>query len=144
MEQERDVGTASPEADLEKRNRRSDRETRRLGLEWVYLRATIEAMRGLANASAEAFRVLNDELQTTDRVVERGSGTLFESVLKGNLEFVAQLAQTSEKVLEELRTARRAIEPTAFDYERLARMVAAEIMKNNPTAKDPIGDLRTQ
>ena len=97
--------------------------------------ATGEFYRGLADAVAESFRAFNAELDS-ERVDANGLTCSFmEGLAQGNAQFLETLSQSSRRVADHLRpetdeTVR--VVPAEIDYVRLARLVAAELKKDEP------------
>jgi hypothetical protein len=61
------------------------------------IRAACELLGGVAEASAEAFRVVNSH-------VSAEQPNVVEGILKGNARFLEHLSQTMEKVAERFRS----------------------------------------
>lgn len=104
--------------------------------------ATTEFYRGLAEAVANSFTALNDELNS-DRVNTEGlTCTLVEGLAEGNARFYETMAKSSRRVFDHLRPDRTVVVATEIDYDRLARMIAAELRKDaaagaTPRTSDP-------
>ena len=106
--------------------------------------ATAEILGGVSNASAEAFRSLGSSL-SAETVAGAGlRGSLLEGLRTGSARFFEELSHASERVFDSLRGPNARREPVQvpdaeslaqrIDYERLARLVAAE-MKQKPSGK---------
>lgn len=100
--------------------------------------ATVELLGGLSNASAESLHTLSNAL-TPDSVAAEGLGNrILVGLRDGNSRFFEELSNTSRRVFDALRAPRPeggTEAPDAdsvaqrLDYERLARLVAAEMKK---------------
>jgi hypothetical protein len=103
--------------------------------------AAAELLGGVSNASSEAFRALNLAM-TPEAVTSSGLGTsLYAGVRDGNVRFLEELSRTSRRVFDALNPpgpgeATRAApsEDVHIDYERLARLVAAELREREPAS----------
>jgi hypothetical protein len=97
--------------------------------------AVAQLLGGVANATADAFQELN-EAMTTELVTKYGLGaSVYMGVREGNVRFLEELSRTSRRVFDALRPP-NADEPQPaavsnggqpVDYERLAKLVAAEM-----------------
>lgn len=100
--------------------------------------ATNEFYRGLAEAVADSFSVFNREMDA-ERVAADGLTCSFiEGLAQGNAQFYETMSKASQRVFDHLRPRTDEREqPVAvdIDYERLARLVAAELRKDEPPAK---------
>jgi hypothetical protein len=99
--------------------------------------ATGEFYRGLAEATAESFRAFNDELHP-DNVEETGLTCSFiEGLAQGNAEFYETLSKSSERVFDQLRPEEEEVRtvPVEIDYDRLAKLIAAELRKDKAAKK---------
>jgi hypothetical protein len=105
--------------------------------------ATVELLGGASNAVAEAFRAVSQTL-TPEAVAATGfRASVFNGLRDGNVRFFEELSRTSQRVFDGLRGPRGAGETGGvpdpesvarnIDYERLARLVAAE-MKKKPSS----------
>lgn len=100
--------------------------------------ATVELLGGLSNASAESMRTLSIAL-TPESVADEGLGNrILVGLRDGNARFFEELSTTSRRVFDALRAPRAEdgrdvldADSVAqrLDYERLARLVAAEMKK---------------
>lgn len=100
--------------------------------------ATTEFYRGLAEAMAEALRSFNAELDTGDS--SKNLSTAFvDGVAEGNARFYEEIAATSRRAFEHLKNKREEPAPkiVVLDYEKLARLVAAELRKSDPNISMP-------
>ena len=98
--------------------------------------AVAQLMGGVANATAEAFQSLNQSM-TAEGVTKYGLGaSVYMGVREGNVRFLEELSRTSRHVFDALRPpGPDEPEPAAVpnggqppvDYERLAKLVAAEM-----------------
>jgi predicted lipid-binding transport protein (Tim44 family) len=97
--------------------------------------AVAELLGGVANATADAFQSLNQSM-TTELVTKYGLGaSVYMGVREGNVRFLEDLSRTSRRVFDALRPPDpNEPEPPAaanggqaLDYERLAKLVAAEM-----------------
>lgn len=96
--------------------------------------ATTELLGGLSGASAEAFRSMNAAL-TPDAVAAGGlRECVYAGLRDGNARFFEELSRTSRRVFDALRGPRADggadDDDDAIDYDRLARMVAAEMRRD--------------
>lgn len=102
--------------------------------------AAAELLGGISTATAEAFRSLNLSL-TPEAVTNTGLGaSIYAGVREGNVRFLEELSRTSRRVFDAFRPPASG-EPTSaapvsngIDYERLAKLVAAE-MRGQETAR---------
>ena len=84
---------------------------------------------GLAEASAQAFRSLNAKLEP-DYVRSKGlTASAIEGLAEGNARFLEELAKASRMVAQMVRARDPKTIPSApeIDYDRLAKLVAAEL-----------------
>jgi hypothetical protein len=97
--------------------------------------AVAQLMGGVANATADAFQSLNASL-TAEVVTKYGLGaSVYMGVREGNVRFLEELSRTSRRVFDALRPpnpdepapAAGANGGQPLDYERLAKLVAAEM-----------------
>jgi hypothetical protein len=97
--------------------------------------AVAQLLGGVANATADAFQSLNASM-TADLVTKYGLGaSVYMGVREGNVRFLEELSRTSRRVFDALRPPNAdEPEPAAapnggqpLDYDRLAKLVAAEI-----------------
>jgi len=98
--------------------------------------AVAQLMGGVANATAEAFQSLNQSM-TAEGVTKYGLGaSVYMGVREGNVRFLEELSRTSRHVFDALRPpGPDEPEPASVpnggqppvDYERLAKLVAAEM-----------------
>lgn len=108
--------------------------------------AAAELLGGISMASAEAFRSLNTAL-APEAVTRSGlPASVYIGIREGNVRFLEELSRTSRRVFDALRppgpgepdgepgVPGRAPEP--IDYERLAKLVAAEMSKRPHTRAD--------
>lgn len=94
--------------------------------------AMAELCVGTADAVAQAFRSFGDELSGENLTKIGISNGFIAGVVAGNASFFEQLAKTSQRVYAELKQPEEAPRPRnveTLDYELLARMVAAEMLK---------------
>ena len=117
----RDVG------DVKKRGARAPaRGALRLGV-----RAVGELLGGVAEASAEAFRGFNARLHEGAGGPSSLGEDVIDGLAEGNARFLEGVAKASRHAYEQMKTPGDppAAAPEAIDYERLARLVAAELEK---------------
>lgn len=100
--------------------------------------AAAELLGGVSVASAEAFRSLNAAL-TPEAVTSAGlAACLYAGIREGNVRFLEELSRTSRRVFDALRPPGPGEAPpagpasAAIDYERLAKLVAAEMREPEP------------
>ena len=101
--------------------------------------AAAELLGGVSTASAEAFRSLNASL-TPEAVTSAGlPSCLYAGFREGNVRFLEELAKTSRRVCDAMRPPgpgepRPLLGPESerIDYERLAKLVAAEMREREP------------
>ncbi len=94
--------------------------------------AIAELCVGTADAVAQAFRSFGDELSGENLTKIGISNGFIAGFVAGNASFFEQLAKTSQRVYTELKQSEDAPRPRSvetIDYELLARMVAAEMLK---------------
>jgi hypothetical protein len=83
---------------------------------------------GVAESVAQAFGAFRDALEPEKARLAGLSGSILEGVLAGNASFFRRMAQTSESILEETKSANLAPTPAQpIDYDLLARMVAERL-----------------
>jgi hypothetical protein len=90
---------------------------------------TARAWGGLADAVAQAFEKLDDDMDTRS-VEDRGvSNALLEAVLAGQARFFARMAEASRDMLRSVQEWGETSErpPAEIDYDRLARLIADEL-----------------
>jgi hypothetical protein len=105
--------------------RRVESETVRFSLAWA------DFFGGVAQSAATAFRAFRDEL-TVDNITDvSASNGYLKGLAAGNAQFFDGLAKTSDQVYADLATERHTAQDlsTSLDYERLAKLVAAEMKK---------------
>lgn len=96
--------------------------------------AVAQLLGGVAEATADAFQSLNASM-TPEAVTKYGLGaSVYMGVREGNVRFLEELSRTSRRVFDALRPPNPdEPEPAVpnggqpLDYERLARLVAAEM-----------------
>jgi hypothetical protein len=127
-----DIHSANEELNLKKK-RTTNREvrcdvfnpTRRIVL------ATGEFYRGVAEAIAAGLRSFNEVLDTEESSKDLPTAFV-DGVAEANARFHEEMASTTRRAVERLKTERQ--EPSTvvvgLDYEKLARMVAAELRKS--------------
>jgi hypothetical protein len=91
--------------------------------------ATSELYRGLAEAIAEGLRAFNVELDP------RGSSkdlptAVIDGVAEGNARFFEEMAASSRRAVQQFKRETVVVE---IDYARLARLVADELKRSDPT-----------
>lgn len=100
--------------------------------------ATVELLGGLSNASAESLHTLSTALTPESVAVEGLGNRILVGLRDGNSRFFEELSNTSRRVFDALRAPRGERDAPApdaesvaqrIDYERLARLVAAEMKK---------------
>ena len=130
-----DVNSSDADLNLKKRRTTANNTTRGDLVDPV--RRTIlaagEFHRGIAEAVAEALRSFNAELDTKRGADEDLTGALFDGVAEGHAKFHEAMADTSRETAKHLRVDRedRTMNlAEEIDYERLARLVAAELKKS--------------
>jgi len=108
--------------------------------------AVSELLGGVATASAEAFRALNQAL-TPEAVTKSGLGpSVYVGFREGNVRFLEELSRASRRVFDALRPpgpdeavagapGNGGVE--RIDYERLATLVAVEMSKRQPGPGSP-------
>ena len=105
--------------------------------------AVAELLGGISNASAEAFQSLNQALGA-EAVAKSGlPASVYVGIREGNVRFLEELSRTSRRVFDAFRPPRpgepaggpgiAARGPERIDYERLAKLVAAELSKRQQT-----------
>ena len=99
---------------------------------------TSDLFAGVAEAVSRAFRSFGTEL-TEDNVTRVGSANGFiTGMVAGNASFFEELAKTSQRIYEDLKRPEKdqAMPKTEpIDYERLARLIAREMMKGQADAE---------
>lgn len=101
------------------------------------LLATGEFYRGLAEAIAEGLRSFNDVLDSKES--SRDLPTAFvDGVAEANARFYEEMASTTRRAFDRLKTERQETSTVVvgLDYEKLARLVAAELRKSG-SASEP-------
>lgn len=129
------------ERDVNKPNRRDSP-----GLSDTIRRSTnaaVDVFAGVSDAVSRGLRAYNDEI-TTDNAMRIGLDNGFlEGTLSGYARFFDELSATARRTLDDLRKQReedqRAQSPApapiaVIDYEKLARMVAAELIRTQQAA----------
>jgi len=105
---------------------------------WFISEAAADVFGGIAEAHAEAFRRFREEI-TPENVTRVGlSNGILEGATTGNVRFFEEIAKASKRFSENLRTynqnaEKRMEEP--IDYERLAKLVADEMRKEQESKK---------
>ena len=94
--------------------------------------ATSEFYRGVAEAVANSFSALDEELNSERAETDGLTCTLLEGLAEGNARFYETLAKSSRRVADHLRPERTVVVTTEIDYDRLARMIATELQKDTP------------
>lgn len=99
--------------------------------------ATADSISGVSEAFAAGLREYNDHL-TSDNTLRLGLDNGFiEGTIAGYARFFDEMAGTARRVLDDLRKTSRREERDSnsgpavavIDYDRLARLVAAEMLK---------------
>jgi hypothetical protein len=138
--------SAKREPDRADRDQRTDRDrsdrdrTELLGFDTAVLS---ELHRGVSRAISEAFRAYSDEVENDNVFQLRSAGTHLDGVVAGYANLFEELGRTSRRMLDEAKTSRtrrnerrdREAPVQNIDYERLAKLVAAELQKGGVTAK---------
>jgi hypothetical protein len=93
-----------------------------------------ELLGGVAEASAEGFRGFNAKLAAGANSSATMAEDVIDGLAEGNARFLEGVAKASRQAYEHMNVqGERRSAPDALDYERLARLVAAELKK---TAKE--------
>jgi hypothetical protein len=93
-----------------------------------------ELLGGVAEASADGFRGFNAKLASGANTSATIAEDVIDGLAEGNARFLEGVAKASRQAYDHLKAqGERRPAPEAIDYERLARLVAAELKK---TAKD--------
>jgi hypothetical protein len=97
-------------------------------------RLTAQAMAvfwgGIAESVAQAFRAFSNELKPENAAGVGFATGFVDGVLAGNASFFQEMAKTSRSILEDSRASRtEAARGAEIDYDRLARLVAAELRR---------------
>jgi hypothetical protein len=94
--------------------------------------ATGEFYQGLAEASAEAIRSFDNELQSESVQSSGLTNKIVDGIAESNVRFFEVMAESSRRSLERLRAETqdqtKAL-ASEIDYEKLAKLVAAELKK---------------
>jgi|HubBroStandDraft_6_1064221.scaffolds.fasta_scaffold147015_2 hypothetical protein len=96
------------------------------------VRAVGELLGGVAEASAEAFRGFNAKLQEGADSPSTLGEDVVDGLAEGNARFLEGVAKASRHAYGQMKApGERPAAPEAIDYERLARLVAAELEKKS-------------
>ena len=127
-EQQPTRGTVAEDLDVHKpAAERTDAGELTIGMLRRPVFAMSELFRGLSLASAEAFGALSDALASaTDD--EAGLRRFADGVSESNRRYLEHLSQTGRRFVDQMSPDRSRAQPRAdeIDYERLAKLVAAE------------------
>jgi hypothetical protein len=95
------------------------------------MRAVGELLGGVAEASADAFRGFNAKLQEGADGPSSLGGDVADGIAEANARFLEGVAKASRHAYDRMKEPAAEPAPAAepIDYERLARMVAAELEK---------------
>lgn len=96
--------------------------------------ATGEFYRGVAEAIAEGLRSFNEVLDSEDSAKDLPTA-LVDGMTEANARFYEEMASTTRRAAEHLKTERQEASTViiGLDYEKLARLVAAELRKPSAT-----------
>jgi hypothetical protein len=103
--------------------------------------ATGEFYGGVAMAIAEAFRAFNAELEPHHVDTTGLTCSFIDGLAEGNASFYERIADTSRRMVEQRKTdrdPRTRIIVESINYERLAKLVAAELMRSEPGLSSPL------
>jgi hypothetical protein len=121
-----DVGDVGDVGDVKKRGARAPAR----GALRLTVRAVGELLGGVAEASAEAFRGFNAKLHEGADSPSTLGEDMADGLAEGNARFLEGVAKASRHAYDQMKTpGERPAAPEAIDYERLARLVAAELEK---------------
>ncbi len=101
--------------------------------------ATTELLRGISLASADGFRALSNaidpEVTSEDGVVRDVTDAMFDA----NRRYFDDVGAASRRFVDVMldESARMTTVASEIDYDRLARMVAAEMRKGTEAAAEP-------
>jgi hypothetical protein len=100
--------------------------------------AAAEFFGGIAEAFSKAFRSFGSEIDTNNVTKVGMSNGFIAGSVAANANFFAELSRTSERVYDTLKSDEeqisRGVEP--IDYDRLAKLVAAEILRAQVLTQD--------
>jgi hypothetical protein len=126
-----DTARAADPEDVKKRGARA----RGPGALRLGVRAVGELLGGVAEASAEAFRGFNAKLKEGAEGPSSLGEDVIDGLAEGNARFLEGVAKASRHAYEKAREpGAPAPMPEAIDYDRLARLVAAELEKKGKGA----------
>ena len=92
--------------------------------------ATSEIYQGLAEAIAEGLRAFNMELNPRDSSKDLPTA-IIDGVAEGNARFFEEMAAGSRRAAQQFR--RQTAVVVEIDYAKLARLVADELRRSDPT-----------
>jgi hypothetical protein len=128
-----DTGHAAPE-DVKKQRTSGSPAGSALGALRQAVRGLGELLGGVAEASAEGFRGFNAKLASGASTSATMAEDVIDGLAEGNARFLEGVAKASRQAYDHMKAqGEQRPTPEAIDYDRLARLVAAELKK---TAKD--------
>jgi|HubBroStandDraft_6_1064221.scaffolds.fasta_scaffold2192537_1 hypothetical protein len=96
---------------------------------------TADSLGGFAEATSQAFRSFSEQLSKAEASSKGLSSGILEGYLAGNAAFFQQLAKTASQALSSVQEWDACVDMARaaeqIDYERLAKLVAEELRRDN-------------